>query len=173
MKTVLHLLLGGILLPGMVLLVVPGILVWLYPIELPSPTLVRYWFSKVLLPAGFVTMGVTTAQFVIEGHGTPAPWAPPKKLITTGLYAYVRNPMILGMLLMLGGEALLIASVPIGIWCALVTLAVLAHIHLFEENGLYKRFGEDYLTYRANVPAWLPRLKAWTPTDGSDAEPVA
>lgn len=102
------------------------------------------------------------------------PWAPTQKLVTTGLYAYVRNPMILGMVLMVGGEALLIASAPIGIWAGIISAIMVIQIHLIEENALYKRFGEDYLTYRANVPAWLPRFKAWTPpSDESNAEPIA
>lgn len=149
--------------PGVVLLLVPGLLVWQFPIELPNPTVVRYWFAKVMLPGGFVLMGVTTAQLVIHGKGTPTPWAPPQKLVTTGLYAYVRNPMFLGMLLMSGGEALLVASTAIGIWCALVTVSVLAFVRWVEEPVLAKRFGEAYHTYKAAVPAWRPRLSAWSP----------
>ncbi|HEY9081190.1 isoprenylcysteine carboxylmethyltransferase family protein [Magnetovibrio sp.] len=168
MKTALHLILGGLLLPGVVLLLVPGILVWLYPIELPNPTLVRYWFAKVMLPGGLVLMGTCAAQFVVTGHGTPAPWAPPKKLVTSGLYAYVRNPMILGMLLMLGGEALLIASHAIGIWFAMVATVIVAYVHLIEERGLQARFGDAYATYKANVPAWFPRFKAWAAPDQPD-----
>jgi len=163
MKTALHLLLGGLLVPGVVLLVVPGLLVWLYPIELPNPTLARYWFAKVMLPSGLVLMGTATAQFVVTGRGTPAPWAPPQELVTTGLYAYVRNPIMLGMLLMLGGEALLIASEAIGVWFALVATVTLAYTHLIEDRTLHARFGETYSAYKAGVPAWFPRFSAWTP----------
>ena len=165
MKTALHLILGGLLVPGTILLVVPGLLVWLYPIELPNPTLVRYWFAKVMLPVGLVLMGTATAQFVVSGRGTPAPWAPPQDLVTTGLYAYMRNPMMIGMLLMLGGEALLLASNAIGVWCAVVAPLVSAHTRFIEEPAMHAKFGDAYSTYKSNVPGWLPRFKAWTTPD--------
>jgi len=163
MKTALHLILGGLLVPGVVLLLVPGILVWLYPVELPNPTLVRYWFAKVMLPTGLVLMGTAAAQFVVTGRGTPAPWAPTQQLVTTGLYAYVRNPMMLGMLLMLGGEALLVASHAIGVWFAVVAPLVIAHTRFIEDPALNAKFGDAYSTYKSNVPAWFPRFSAWTP----------
>lgn len=160
-KTTLHTLLGGLILPGIVLLLVPGLLVWLYPIELPHPNLVRYWFAKVMLPLGLVIMGTATAQFIVEGRGTPAPWAPPQKLVTSGLYAYVRNPMLIGMLMMSAGEALLVASTAIGVWFGLVTVASLVGYYALEQPRLTRRFGDAYTTYAANVPAWRPRLKGW------------
>lgn len=172
-QTTLHTLLGGLVLPGIVLLLVPGLLVWLYPIELPHPNLVRYWFAKVMLPLGLVIMGTATAQFIVEGHGTPAPWAPPQKLVTSGLYAYVRNPMLIGMLMMSAGEALLVASTAIGVWFGLVTVASWVIYHALEHPRLTQRFGDAYTTYAANVPAWLPRLKGWVtqPTQPDPLDP--
>lgn len=162
-RNILHLIAGFLLFPVMVLGVVPGVLIHFYGFELPHPTYVSYWFAKVLLPAGFVTIGWTVALFFVHGKGTPAPWAPPKRLVVLGAYQYVRNPMMLGVLMMLSGEALILSSTAIAIWFA----AVLAAIHLWvvfvEEPGLKRRFGEDYRLYQANVRRWLPSLSAWTP----------
>jgi len=116
-----------------------------------------------MLPTGLVLMGTAAAQFVVTGRGTPAPWAPTQHLVATGLYAYVRNPMMLGMLLMLGGEALLVASHAIGVWFAMVAPLVIAHTRFIEERALHARFGETYSAYKAGVPAWFPRFSAWTP----------
>ena len=97
------------------------------------------------------------------GEGTLAPWMPTKKLVISGLYRYVRNPMILGVLLVLWGESILFCSYRIAIW--LVVFFIINHLYfsLFEEPGLIKRFGREYVEYKKNVRRWIPRLKPWYP----------
>jgi protein-S-isoprenylcysteine O-methyltransferase Ste14 len=69
--------------------------------------------------------------------------------------------MISGALLVLLGESLLTASLPL--FCLfLIFLAVNSvYIPLSEEPGLVKRFGDEYLTYKRNVPRWIPRMRPW------------
>jgi protein-S-isoprenylcysteine O-methyltransferase Ste14 len=95
------------------------------------------------------------------GQGTPAPWDPPKKLVVRGPYRYVRNPMITGALLLLLAEAMLLQSWPIAIWLVLFFIGNSVYFPLVEEKGLEKRFGDAYRKYKANVPRWIPRLRAW------------
>jgi protein-S-isoprenylcysteine O-methyltransferase Ste14 len=81
-----------------------------------------------------------------------------------GPYRHVRNPMITAVVTVLAGEAALFGSVPLLFWC----LAFFGLNHLFfvahEEPGLVRRFGDDYLAYRDNVPRWVPRGTPWTPS---------
>ena len=112
---------------------------------------------------GLIAMILTIRMFVQMGEGTLAPWMPTKKLVISGLYRYVRNPMILGVLLVLGGESILFRSYRIAIW--LVVFFIINHLYfsLFEEPGLIKRFGREYVEYKKNVRRWIPRLKPWYP----------
>ena len=99
--------------------------------------------------------------FAARGKGTLAPWDPPRKLVVTGPYRYVRNPMISGVLLILAGETLFHGSRTIGSW--LLTFFVINQIYFMisEEPMLLSRFGEDYRAYKENVPRWIPRLTPW------------
>jgi protein-S-isoprenylcysteine O-methyltransferase Ste14 len=116
-------------------------------------------------------MGLALRQLAREGGGgTPAPWDPPRRFVVAGVYRHVRNPMISGVIAALYAEALLLQSLPLLAWAVLFMLANLAYIPLVEEPGLEKRFGADYRRYKANVPRWIPRLRAWTPP-GPGQEP--
>ena len=105
----------------------------------------------------------TLARFAREGRGTLAPWDPPRVLVVRGVYRYVRNPMISGVLFILLAEALLIGSRRIFIWFIVFLTVNLVYIPLLEEPGLAARFGEQYRVYKKNVPRWLPRVKPWIP----------
>lgn len=119
----------------------------------------------MILLIGFVTMILTIRMFIQSGKGTLAPWSPTRKLVVFGLYRYVRNPMILGVSLVLLGESILFRSNRIVIW--LVVFFTTHHIYclLSEEPGLVKRFGREYVEYKENVPRWIPRLTPWNPQD--------
>lgn len=105
----------------------------------------------------------TVLQFAREGRGTLAPWDPPRTLVVTGVYRYVRNPMISGVLFLLLSEALLTGSARLFAWMALFFVINSIYIPISEEPGLARRFGERYAEYRRNVSRWVPRLTAWTP----------
>jgi len=162
-RRIVHLIIAMIVLPGTAVVLIPGLLIWNNGIELPHPTTVSYWLAKVLLPGGLVIAGWTVASFFVQGKGTPAPWQPPKRLVVSGAYAYVRNPMLIGVLMFLAGEALLLSSRPIGLWAALFFALNTAYFIFFEEPALERRFGDDYRLYKQHVRRWLPRLSAWTP----------
>jgi protein-S-isoprenylcysteine O-methyltransferase Ste14 len=121
-------------------------------------------FGGVLICLGLVLMVATIRLFGTVGEGTLAPWNPPQRLVVRGVYRHVRNPMISGGLLILFDEALLAASLPILVLFGVFLVVNAVYIPLVEEAGLVKRFGDDYLTYRQNVPRWIPRLRGW-PTE--------
>ncbi len=98
--------------------------------------------------------------FALMGGGTPAPIAPTKTLVVKGLHRFVRNPMYVGVGLVIGGQAWLFHSLHTAIYLACFLLAVHLFVVFYEEPTLHKQFGEEYDRYRASVPRWIPRIKS-------------
>lgn len=107
-----------------------------------------------------LSLAVSTVRlFIGFGQGTPAPWSPPQKLVLSGPYRYVRNPMIIGVCLMLLGEVCFFLNNGLAVWLLIFVMINLIYIPLVEEKGLSKRFGEDYSAYKRQVPRWIPLKK--------------
>jgi protein-S-isoprenylcysteine O-methyltransferase Ste14 len=95
-------------------------------------------------------------EFAARGRGIPTPVDHPRRLVVTGLYRYVRNPMYVGVLLVLLGEAVFFRSTS-GLLYALVWLALIhLNVVFYEEPYLRRRFGGDYERYTRAVHRWLP-----------------
>jgi len=156
------------LLPGMGVVVVPGLLLALTGGDIGwglhgALQALPVFASTLLIGAGLALMYRTITLFAREGDGTLAPWDPTHRLVVRGPYRFVRNPMIVGVLGVILGEAALFGSRGILVW-GLVFFAVNAvWFPLVEEPGLARRFGEDYDAYSRNVPRWVPRSKPWIP----------
>jgi protein-S-isoprenylcysteine O-methyltransferase Ste14 len=116
------------------------------------------------------TIGLTAVQeFVTRGGGTPVPFDPPKRLVTTGVYSYVGNPMQMSATL-----ALLLLGAALGnAWVA--ASGVMAHVYSVglaswdEDEDLRGRFGGAWMEYRGEVRRWLPRWRPWYAPDASPA----
>lgn len=88
----------------------------------------------------------------------------PVHLVVRGPYRHVRNPMITGVVCILLAEAAITASTALLFWAVAFFAVVAVVIRAWEEPHLKKRYGDGYLEYWRNVPAWIPRLAAWDPT---------
>lgn len=134
--------------------------------------LVPYWIEKnlsvahygfLLIGMVFIIMGIimmihTITIFIKTGNGTLAPWSPTKKMVIKGLYRYVRNPMITGVIIILIGESLAFHSFKILIWALIFFVINNLFFVLYEEPDLERKFGDEYKNYKKNVPRWIPRL---------------
>ena len=69
--------------------------------------------------------------------------------------------MITSVLLMLGSESLLLGSWHLAGWMLVFFLGNALYFTFVEEPGLQRRFGDDYLRYKANVPRWIPKRRPW------------
>lgn len=140
---------------------------WLLPPALGFRTSPASWRWIAALPSilGFAVALRCVWDFGRTGHGTPAPIAPPKKLVVVGFYRYVRNPMYVGFFT--GWIGLWIVFGRASRSAALMALAaiigVALFVQLYEEPTLERLFGSDYNEYRRNVPRWIPRLTPWSP----------
>ena len=119
------------------------------------------WLGSALIAAGAITVVECFGRFALKGLGTPAPVAPTERLVVSGLYRYVRNPMYIGVVAAIVGQALLFGSALLLQYAALVWLFFFAFVVLYEEPALRRRFGSSYQDYRANVRRWWPRIRPW------------
>lgn len=153
-------LLSILLLPFVVVVVIPS---WLLGAgRSAGETLIspRGWVvlaGAILLATGLGTFTWCVALFGRIGRGTLAPWDPTHHLVAAGPYRYVRNPMILSVALILGGEALVFRSAALWAWLAVFVLINHVYFVVLEEPGLERRFGRSYVDYRQRVPRWVPR----------------
>ena len=150
----------GILYVGMIVLFIFASL-WIDN-WLAFPHFHFYWWSIglsviILIPA--CLFWAWTVISFLRARGTPVPLNPPSKLITSGLYAYIRNPMLLGLFLLMLGLGILFGSLSlIFIFTPLFILLNVLYIKAIEEKEMEKKFSEEYLEYRKRVPMFIPRL---------------
>jgi protein-S-isoprenylcysteine O-methyltransferase Ste14 len=143
-----------------------GLWFWLLPewlgLRVDMSSVARWrWLAAIVSIMGFAVACRCVWDFGWTGRGTPAPIAPPQRLVVVGFYRYVRNPMYVGF-----------AAGWIGLWtvfghadpvaiagAAAAALGVHLFVIFYEEPTLRKKFGEDYLEYCRNVRRWWPRMR--------------
>ena len=144
--------------PGVVVGLVPW---WLTGWELrPAPMAVRA-LGVLVLAATLPVLVSAFVRFVRDGLGTPAPVAPTERLVVSGAYRYVRNPMYVAVIGAIAGQALLLGQRVLLGYAALVAALVVSFVRLYEEPVLRRQFGEKYEAYRRAVPGWVPRVRPW------------
>ncbi len=118
------------------------------------------WIAVLAIALGVVIYLYTAFwSFAAIAGGTPAPIAPTRTLVVGGLHRFVRNPMYIGIGLIIAGQAWLFHSLHIAIYLACFALVVHLFVLFYEEPALGKQFGEEYERYRAAVPRWIPKWR--------------
>jgi protein-S-isoprenylcysteine O-methyltransferase Ste14 len=117
------------------------------------------WLGAAALGSGALLAADSMTRFSRVGRGTPAPWASPTTFVATGLYRLVRNPMYVGVLLVIVGEALVLGSAAVLVWAAILAIVFHLFVVFIEEPSLRARFGSEYDDYCQRVGRWLPRLR--------------
>jgi len=116
------------------------------------------WLGVWLLLNGMGLSAWCVNLFNVEGRGTPLPFDPPKQFVASGPYRYVRNPMMLGIFLILGGEVALYGSRAVWRYTLVLMGVAYSFVRFWEEPDLERRFGHAYLSYKRQVPRWIPRF---------------
>ena len=152
---ILKTLLFTILVPGVVAGYVPYILLGrtYAPVRGPLACL-----GILCIIVGAAIYFLCAWEFAVRGLGTPAPIAPTKFLVVTGLHRYVRNPMYIGVALVILGQAALFRAPHLAEYAALMLVIAHTFVVFYEEPTLKKQFGESYEQYRRTVPRWIPRF---------------
>lgn len=145
-----------IIAPGMVVGYIP--LAWLRS----GPQIETGALAYVAFPLwimGGVILLWSFWNFLQQGRGTPAPIDPPKELVASGFYRYVRNPMYVGVLLTILGHFLWFGFWWLMMYAAVVFLIFHLFVTRYEEPSLKRKFGASYEDYRRSVPRWIPKLR--------------
>lgn len=152
-----------LLAPGTVVLLVPWWLTgWRMGPALLGVGAVRVAGAALCL-AGAAALLDSFARFALRGLGTPAPVLPARRLVVSGLYRHVRNPMYVAVVAAVVGQGLLLGDLRVIAWGLLLWIAFHLFVVGYEEPTLRGSFGDEYETFRANVPRWIPRVRGWRP----------
>ncbi len=154
--SILFIVFGG---PGFILVYLPF---WITRFRVPHDE--AGWqmaLAAALIAAGLVPLFESIVRFLRVGLGTLVPTTPTERLVVSGLYRYVRNPMYVGVLTAAAGEAVLFADRAMFFYAAVVWLGFHAFVCLYEEPTLARRYAEQYAAYKRGVPRWFPRVTAW------------
>jgi protein-S-isoprenylcysteine O-methyltransferase Ste14 len=125
----------------------------------------------LLILVGLPGLVDSFARFALQGLGTPAPVAPPKNLVVTGLYRHVRNPIYVAVVAIILGQAMLFGDWRLVVWGALLWLFFHLVVVAYEEPTLQSTFGAEYEAYRANVRRWVPRVVPWRASESGCDSP--
>src|SRR5947207_15499871 len=142
-------------------IVVPGAgaawLPWWVLTRFDPTAVAAAWPALAIIAVGAALYLWCVWVFAVVGRGTPGPWDAPRRVVATGPYRWVRNPIYLAALLVVAGEAWLFLSLPLLTYAG--CMAILFHLFVigYEEPTLRRRFGNAYLDYRRSVSRWLPR----------------
>jgi len=153
-------LLFTIVVPGTVAVIVPRYLLRGFPAVKPS---VSSALGMIVTAVGALIYFLCAWEFAVRGLGTPAPIAPTNFLVVGGLHRYVRNPMYIGLALVIFGEAILFHSPHVAEYGALMLLTAHCFVLLYEEPTLRRQFGDAYEHYLRTVPRWIPRFTSYRP----------
>lgn len=145
--------------PGTVCGVVPWLITgWRRPGDPVS------WIDSLgwlLVLAGAAVLVHAFVAFAWHGRGTPAPAAPTERLVVTGAYRHVRNPMYVAVLAVVLGQVLLFASGGLFAYLVVIGISMASFVHIYEEPTLRESYGPAYDEFCENVPRWRPRLTPW------------
>ncbi len=134
------------------------------------PFLILRWQGRPLIPetigvteagalligaVGFVIVIACILRFAYEGKGTLSPLDPTRRLVVSGLYRYSRNPMYIGLMMILIAEAVFWRSLPLAFYAGLVFLGLNLFIILKEERRLRREFPDEYREYCDQVGRWF------------------
>ena len=160
MRLLLHTAIFTIVAPGSVTVAVPALIVWRTSATPGDPRVVAVAAS--VLATGVAIFLWCVFDFVTSGKGTPDPNRPPTELVVHGLFRLVRNPMYVGVVTTITGEALLFVSPVLLVWAGLVLVAFHLRVVIYEEPTLARTLGAAWDDYRRRVPRWLPRPGRYT-----------
>jgi protein-S-isoprenylcysteine O-methyltransferase Ste14 len=142
---------------------VAGVLPWALTGWRPGSA--RLWpvavVGGLLVLAGLLIIVPAFARFVMDGAGTPAPVAQTDRLVVSGPYRFVRNPMYVAVLAAIVGQAMLFGRWVLVVYALVAAIVMVGFVKAYEEPHLLRVYGREYEAYRRAVPGWWPSPRAW------------
>ncbi len=149
-------LIAFIALPGIAAIIAPPLIAYYDPWNW------YHWTPGILIMCvGAFVLFWCIRDFYVSGRGTLGPWDPPKKLVVVGLYRFVRNPMYVGVLMLVLGWSIYYCSLVLFLYAAILAIGFHIRVIRNEEPWLKAQFGKEWELYQQEVSRWLPRVKPW------------
>jgi len=139
-------------------LVLPGVVAFAVPLTIAFASAHPSGFARaglLELTLGVAILLACVREFYVSGRGTLAPWSPPTVLVRGGLYKWSRNPMYIGVLLIVIGWALGFGSSKLWIYVGVLAVGFQLRVVLAEEPFLARTYGDQWIDYRKRVPRWI------------------
>ncbi|MFK3677269.1 methyltransferase family protein [Microbacterium sp. NPDC090218] len=133
------------------------------------PPAVRIGGAAVFVASFFLSTWSSLAMS-LQGAGTPLPSSMPRRLVITGPYRFVRNPMAIGGIAQGVAIGLMAGSWLVVVYALSGSLVWNALVRPLEEADLEERFGSGFRAYRARVACWIPRRPLRTAEDGAPSQ---
>jgi len=142
----------------------PGLVAGLFPYWILGDLFTKafaepfYWHKYIAIlvfVVGFFIMVNCILQFAFEGRGTLSPIDPTKRLVIKGLYKYSRNPMYVGVVLILIGETIFFTSRSLLGYSVFSFVCFNLFVILVEEPRLRRDFSSEYSIYCKKVRRWI------------------
>ena len=158
-----------VLIPGTVAFYVPYLI--LQPTDVPA---IASWHWNQYVASALLLIGVTTLlasiwSFAVVGRGTLAPFDETQKLVVAGLFCCVRNPMYVGVTLILLAQSWFFMSFALLQYAGLFFLLANVMIVGYEENRLRHKYGDEYRRYCQHVGRWIPGRPYYPGEEHSEA----
>lgn len=143
-----------ILVPFPLAYIIPGLidLIDSGKFHVPAPLI---WFGLLISIIGTSVLLFCFYNFVKSGVGSPAVFDQPKKLLSSNIYSYSRNPMYVSVIMIISGQILWYGNLLILGYGIVLGLALHMWIMFYEEPRLIKRFGKPYEDYKSKIPRWI------------------
>jgi protein-S-isoprenylcysteine O-methyltransferase Ste14 len=142
----------------------PGLVAGLFPFwilgdkiakEFAEPFKIHNYIAIVISLIGLVIMVSCIIRFAVEGRGTLSPADPTKRLVITGLYKFSRNPMYVGVILILIGECIFFSFISLWLYSLFIFICFNLFVTFVEEPRLRRDFTSGYSSYCKKVRRWL------------------
>jgi protein-S-isoprenylcysteine O-methyltransferase Ste14 len=118
------------------------------------------WRLGPVIGALGVALYFWTIVLFAKAQGTQVPVVPTQRLVTSGPYAVIRNPMLASAIIMVCGGGVALDSWSFIAGGLVIPTAYLFYVKFVEERELKARFGEEYLSYKRSTPFIVPKLRS-------------
>jgi protein-S-isoprenylcysteine O-methyltransferase Ste14 len=142
----------------------PGLVAGLFPFwilgdkaykELAESLKLQKYIAIVIFLIGLTILLSCIIRFAVEGRGTLSPADPTKRLVIKGFYKYSRNPMYVGVILILIGESIFFSSGNLLLYSLFIFICFNIFIIFIEEPRLKRDFTSEYLNYCKQARRWI------------------
>jgi protein-S-isoprenylcysteine O-methyltransferase Ste14 len=121
----------------------------------------KSYFGVALIIVGGSILLSSVVSFYRRGKGTLAPWDPPKHLVVKDFYRFTRNPMYVGVAILVLGWAFLTGNLWNYVYAVIIPVIFHLRVVLYEEKEMQRLFGKEWEIYRMAVPRWGVRIRPY------------